>query len=74
MGRLENQMERAMLICGMYRGWNYALNWLIIMPLEITAATITLSFWNGVSEINAAAFVGIFYLVVVSANLIGVKA
>jgi L-asparagine transporter-like permease len=34
-------------------GWNYALQWLIVLPLEIVAASITVDYWNpGVS--NAA--------------------
>ena len=31
---------------GFASGWNYAIQWLFVMPLEIMAATITLDFWD----------------------------
>ena len=30
-------------------GWDYALNWLIVLPFEITAAGLTISFWRDLS-------------------------
>jgi hypothetical protein len=54
-------------------GWNYALNWLVTLPLELTAASITLSFWPGAKDVNPAAFVFIFWLAVVIINLFGVR-
>lgn len=41
------------------------------MPLEIIAASITISYWN--AEINKAIFVTIFLLLIISINLCGVK-
>lgn len=52
---------------------SYALQWLIVLPLEIVAASITLSFWEGARNINPAAFVGIFWLVIVMINMFGAK-
>ncbi len=26
-------------------GWNYALNWLTVLPLEIVSASITVDYW-----------------------------
>ena len=52
---------------------SYALQWLIVLPLEIVAASITLSFWEGARSINPAAFVGVFWLVIVIINLFGAK-
>lgn len=43
------------------------------LPLEITAASITLSFWPGAGDVNPAAFVVIFWAVIVLINLFGVK-
>jgi amino acid permease len=55
------------------RGWNYALNWLVTLPLELTAASITLSFWPGARDVNPAAWVVIFWLAVVLINFFGVR-
>lgn len=50
---------------------SYALQWLIILPLEIVAASITLTYWN--SEIEKAGFVTLFLFIVMASNLSGVR-
>lgn len=57
---------------GFAMGWNYAMQWLVVLPLEIVAATLTISFWNH-GEINNAAWVTIFLVLIISINLFGVK-
>lgn len=52
---------------------SYALNWLVTLPLELTAASITLSFWDGAKDVNPAAWVTIFWLAVVVINFFGVR-
>lgn len=39
--------------------YSYALGWLVTIPLEIIAASLTLSFWDGAKHINAAAWVSV---------------
>lgn len=56
---------------GFAMGWNYALQWLIVLPLEIMAASITIEYWT--VEINHAIFVTIFLLLIIGINLFGVK-
>lgn len=48
------------------------MQWLVVLPLEIVAATLTISFWNH-GEINNAAWVTIFLVLIISINLFGVK-
>lgn len=56
---------------GFAMGWNYALQWLIVLPLEIVAASITVDYWNpGVSN---AAWVTIFWVLIVAINMFGVR-
>lgn len=56
---------------GFAMGWNYALQWLVVLPLEIVAASITVDYWNpGVSN---AAWVTIFWVMIVSINMFGVR-
>ncbi|PQE04284.1 Amino acid polyamine transporter I protein [Rutstroemia sp. NJR-2017a BVV2] len=58
---------------GFAMGWNYAIQWLVVLPLEIVAASITLGYWPGAADTNSAAWVTIFFVVIVAINFIGVK-
>jgi len=44
---------------------------LVILPLEIVAATITITYWN--KDIAKAGFVTLFLFVVMGSNLAGVR-
>jgi len=57
---------------GFAMGWNYALQWLVVLPLEIVAATLTIEFWTN-GSINNDAFVSIFLVLIVVINLFGVR-
>jgi amino acid transporter len=56
---------------GFAMGWNYALQWLVALPLEIVAAAITVQYWH--STVSPAAWVAIFLVLIISINLFGVK-
>ncbi|KAK9322788.1 general amino-acid permease GAP1 [Lipomyces orientalis] len=56
---------------GFAMGWNYALQWLVVFPLELVAASITLQYWN--VNVNNAVWVAIFWVVIVVINFFGVK-
>lgn len=56
---------------GFAMGWNYAMQWLVVLPLEIVAAAITMDFWE--VNVNKAVWVTIFWALIVSINLFGVK-
>lgn len=56
---------------GFAMGWNYALQWLIVLPLEIVAASITIDYWN--SSISPAAWVTIFLVLIIVINFFGVR-
>ncbi|KAG0688571.1 glyceraldehyde-3-phosphate dehydrogenase 1 [Pichia californica] len=58
-------------IWGFCMAWNYILQWLILLPLELVASAITIGYWN--DKINAAAWVSIFYFTIVFINIFGVK-
>ncbi len=47
------------------------MQWLVVLPLEVIAASITINYWNG--TLDHAIFVTIFLFVIVSINLFGVK-
>jgi len=52
---------------------SYALSWLVTLPLEIVAASITVGYWPGSRSINGAAWVTIFLVLIISINLFGVR-
>lgn len=51
---------------------SYAMQWLVVLPLEIVAATITIEYWSN-GSINNDAWVAIFLVLIVTINLFGVK-
>ncbi|USW57710.1 hypothetical protein Slin15195_G110290 [Septoria linicola] len=57
---------------GFAMGWNYAMQWLVVLPLEIVAATITIEYWSN-GSINNDAWVAIFLVLIIVINLFGVK-
>lgn len=52
--------------------FSYAMQWLVVLPLEIVAATLTIEYWNH-GKINNDAWVAIFLLFIIAINLFGVK-
>ncbi|KAK6465401.1 general amino acid permease [Scheffersomyces coipomensis] len=52
--------------------WNYFFQFLVLLPLELVAGSITMKYWN--TTINPDVWVLIFYVVVASINLFGVRA
>ncbi|TVY92259.1 General amino-acid permease [Lachnellula willkommii] len=58
---------------GFAMGWNYAMQWLVVLPLEIIAASITINFWDTRGKYDHAIFVTVFLVVIIGINLCGVK-
>ncbi|KAL1839508.1 hypothetical protein VTJ49DRAFT_1446 [Mycothermus thermophilus] len=56
---------------GFSMGWNYALQWVVVLPLEIIAGALTVAYWN--PALDRSIFVTLFLLVIVAINLAGVK-
>ncbi|KAL5353608.1 histidine permease [Pseudogymnoascus australis] len=56
---------------GFAMGWAYATQWLIVLPLEIVAASVTISYWN--NTLPRSIFVTIFLVLIIFINLFGVK-
>ena len=56
---------------GFAMGWNYAMQWLIVLPLELSAAGIVIGFWN--TGVNLGVYITIFFLLILAINLCGVR-
>jgi len=50
-------------------GWNYWYNWAIILPGELSAASVLINFWN--KSVNNAVWIVIFLIIVVVINMFG---
>lgn len=48
------------------------MQWLVVLPLEIVAATLTIEYWNH-GAINNDAWVSIFLFLIIAINMFGVK-
>lgn len=62
---------------GFAMGWNCAIRWLIMFPLELVAASITIRFWaetgNSAASVNPAVWVAVIYVLVLAVNLLDVR-
>ena len=52
-------------------GWDYAIGWLTVLPFEITAAGITISFWR--DDINIGVWIAVFLTLLVIVQFFGVR-
>jgi amino acid transporter len=55
-------------------GWQYAIQWLTILPFELTAASITIDFWKGAAHINVGVWIAIFLVALCAIQFFGVRA
>ncbi|KAH7120892.1 amino acid permease [Dendryphion nanum] len=51
-------------------GWDYAIQWLTILPFEITAAGITIDFWH---HYNIGIWIAVFLVVLTGIQFFGVR-
>lgn len=51
--------------------YSYALQWLVILPLEIIAASLTITYWD--DSLTRAIFVTVFLAAIFVINLFGVE-
>ncbi|KAH7399815.1 amino acid permease/ SLC12A domain-containing protein [Cadophora sp. MPI-SDFR-AT-0126] len=63
---------------GFAMGWNYAMNWLVVLPFELTVAGVTIAFWtdkdgSGNPSVDVGVWITIFLVLVCAINYFGVK-
>ncbi|GAA5866545.1 hypothetical protein JCM8547_005451 [Rhodosporidiobolus lusitaniae] len=56
---------------GMALGWNYFAQWAVVLPLEITAAGITVQYWERAASVHIAVWITIFWLAIIAVNVFG---
>ncbi|KUI56267.1 hypothetical protein VP1G_03590 [Cytospora mali] len=56
---------------GFAMGWDYAISWLTILPFELVAASITITYWR--DDLNMGIWVTIFLVVLCGIQIFGVR-
>lgn len=54
---------------GFAMGWNYVLQWAVVVPLELTVCAISISYWN--AEISSGVWITVFYVFIIIVNIFG---
>ncbi|KAK4055504.1 Amino acid permease [Microbotryomycetes sp. JL201] len=54
---------------GLAMGWNYLFQWVVTLPLEITAAGIVVQYWT--DAVPLAAWITIFWFLIIFVNIFG---
>lgn len=47
-------------------GWNYVYNWIIVLPAELSAAAVLISYWDKTT--NAGVYIAVCYVVTVASE------
>lgn len=58
---------------GFAMGYNYWMQWFIVLPLELVAAAIVLDYWPESQKLTKGVYILIFLLVITFINLFGVR-
>lgn len=56
---------------GFAMGWDYTFAWLVVLPFELIAAGITISFWR--TDINIGVWITVFLVMLTVVQIFGVR-
>ncbi|KAI5864127.1 amino-acid permease inda1 [Durotheca rogersii] len=54
---------------GFAMGWNYVLQWAVVVPLELTVCAISIDYWN--PTISHGVWITVFYVFLIAVNIFG---
>lgn len=57
---------------GFAMGWNYVIQWAIVLPLEITVAGLTVQYWPGGLAVSNGVWITVFFVAIILINVFGV--
>ncbi|KAK3697495.1 Amino-acid permease inda1 [Vermiconidia calcicola] len=57
---------------GFAMGWNYVFQWAIVLPFEITVASLTVGYWDRDGVVSVAVWITLFWFAIVLVTLFGV--
>ncbi|KAK0520664.1 hypothetical protein OC842_007026 [Tilletia horrida] len=67
------ELATALPAWGFAMGWNYWLQWLIVLPFELTVATIVIQYWDVDQKISPGIWIALFLVLIIIINLFGVR-
>lgn len=56
---------------GFAMGWQYAIQWLTVLPFELTAAGLTIRFWR--EDLNIGIWIGAFLALLIIIQVFGIR-
>ncbi|KAL4973958.1 amino acid permease/ SLC12A domain-containing protein [Aspergillus desertorum] len=54
---------------GFAMGWNYVFQWIVIVPLELTVAGLTINYWH--VDVSVAVWITVFLVAIIIINIFG---
>ncbi|KAM0550249.1 hypothetical protein ACHAPJ_009098 [Fusarium lateritium] len=54
---------------GFAMGWNYVFQWVVVLPLELTVASITIQYWN--DTVSPGVWITLFLVAIIFINIFG---
>ncbi|KAK4243912.1 amino acid permease/ SLC12A domain-containing protein [Corynascus novoguineensis] len=54
---------------GFAMGWNYVMQWAVVLPLELTVCAMTVGYWN--EDISVAVWISVFFAAILIINVFG---
>ena len=54
-------------------GWDYAIQWLTVLPFELTAASLTIQYWKSARHINVGVWITVFLVALTIVQIFGVR-
>ncbi|KAK3937318.1 amino acid permease/ SLC12A domain-containing protein [Diplogelasinospora grovesii] len=54
---------------GFAMGWNYCMQWAVVLPLELTVCGLTIQYWN--PDISVAVWISVFLGAIIIVNIFG---
>ncbi|KAI1343733.1 amino-acid permease inda1 [Xylariaceae sp. FL0016] len=54
---------------GFAMGWNYVAQWAVVVPLELTVCSISISYWN--ADISPGVWITVFWVFIIIVNVFG---
>ncbi|KAK1834582.1 amino acid permease/ SLC12A domain-containing protein [Podospora conica] len=56
---------------GFAMGWNYVMQWAVVLPLELTVCGVTVGYWEGVKDVSVAVWITVFLVFIIFINVFG---
>lgn len=54
-------------------GWNYWMQWVVTVPLEIVACTIVIQYWDPEIKVPEGVWVAVFLIIIAFINVFGIR-